>query len=84
MGGTSEKCVCHGKPAVIVRAKRMEKIEVFPPTVFCGKIELIVTLKTGIQKCLDTEGKQGKRLLRRIGQQKRRKQKQTRELRKRF
>uniref|UniRef100_A0A8C8HCI7 Chemokine interleukin-8-like domain-containing protein n=1 Tax=Oncorhynchus tshawytscha TaxID=74940 RepID=A0A8C8HCI7_ONCTS len=62
-GGRSEKCLCRGKLMQSVRIKRIQKLEVYSNTVFCAKTELIATMKNGKKKCLNPEGKLGKRFL---------------------
>ncbi|CDQ58647.1 unnamed protein product [Oncorhynchus mykiss] len=46
-----------------VRIKHIQKLQGYPKTVFCGKTELIVTMRNGKTKCLNPDGKQGKQLL---------------------
>ncbi|XP_013983422.1 C-X-C motif chemokine 10 isoform X1 [Salmo salar] len=62
-GGRSEKCLCRGKLIQSVRIKRIQKLEVYPNSVFCAKTEIIATMKNGKKKCLNPEGKLGKRFL---------------------
>uniref|UniRef100_A0AAZ3SVQ5 Chemokine interleukin-8-like domain-containing protein n=1 Tax=Oncorhynchus tshawytscha TaxID=74940 RepID=A0AAZ3SVQ5_ONCTS len=66
-GGGSEKCQCRGNLMQSVRIKHIQKLQGYPKTVFCGKTELIVTMRNGKTKCLNPDGKQGKKLLSKKG-----------------
>uniref|UniRef100_A0A4W5JKM1 Chemokine interleukin-8-like domain-containing protein n=1 Tax=Hucho hucho TaxID=62062 RepID=A0A4W5JKM1_9TELE len=44
-GGGSEKCQCRGKLMQSVRIKHIQKLEGYPKSVFCGKTELIATMR---------------------------------------
>uniref|UniRef100_A0A8C8H9I9 Chemokine interleukin-8-like domain-containing protein n=1 Tax=Oncorhynchus tshawytscha TaxID=74940 RepID=A0A8C8H9I9_ONCTS len=79
-GGGSEKCQCRGNLMQSVRIKHIQKLQGYPKTVFCGKTELIVTMRNGKTKCLNPDGKQGKKLLSKKEQRSnRRSQKEVRE-----
>ncbi|XP_048044294.1 complement factor H-like [Megalobrama amblycephala] len=50
------RCLCpHGVSVVLV--KNIEKVEIIPPSPFCGKQEIIVTLKNGARVCMNPESK---------------------------
>ncbi|XP_071219154.1 permeability factor 2-like [Salvelinus alpinus] len=72
-GGRSEKCLCRGKLLQSVMIKRIQKLEVYPNSVFCAKTEMIATMKNGKKKCLNPEAKLGKRFLMRKREQQKRK-----------
>ncbi|KAI4871442.1 hypothetical protein NFI96_013070 [Prochilodus magdalenae] len=49
-----QRCLCQGPGANMVHPRRVEKIEVYPPSPSCGNVEIIVTLKNGAgQRCLN-------------------------------
>ncbi|XP_062333484.1 C-X-C motif chemokine 11-like [Osmerus eperlanus] len=67
IGGGSEKCLCKGKLRNAVGHKQIKSGPVVhPKNIFCMKIEIIITLKTGKQKCLDPNGMQGRNIINRI------------------
>nr|ANO81544.1 chemokine ligand 10 [Plecoglossus altivelis] len=67
VGGGSEKCLCKGK---LLNTSRHKPIQfepvVYPKTIFCMKIEIIVTLKAGMQRCLDPNSWHGRRIISRF------------------
>ncbi|XP_017307330.1 C-X-C motif chemokine 11-6 [Ictalurus punctatus] len=52
----SRRCLCQGPVVNAVRLQRIDKIELYPASATCQKVEIIVTLKSGAgQKCLNPE-----------------------------
>uniref|UniRef100_A0A8C9V508 Chemokine interleukin-8-like domain-containing protein n=1 Tax=Scleropages formosus TaxID=113540 RepID=A0A8C9V508_SCLFO len=67
-GGRSQTCLCNGKLFKEIRLKRIQDLKVFTETVYCLRIEIVVTdKKTGEKLCLNPNAKQGKIILQKLG-----------------
>ncbi|XP_056314196.1 C-X-C motif chemokine 11-6 [Danio aesculapii] len=59
------RCLCVGKGLDMVLLRNIEKFEIIHPSPSCGKQEIIVTMKSSEQKCLNPESKFTQELIRR-------------------
>ncbi|KAJ8285330.1 hypothetical protein GJAV_G00025610 [Gymnothorax javanicus] len=60
----TERCLCGGETVKRVRPEHMLSIRTYPASIYCSKLEIVVTLKQiGKKLCLDPRGKQGKMIL---------------------
>nr|XP_021332251.1 C-X-C motif chemokine 11-6-like [Danio rerio] len=59
------RCSCVGKGLDRVALRNIEKFEIIHPSPSCGKQEIIVTMKSSEQKCLNPESKFTQELIRR-------------------
>ncbi|KAG9354290.1 hypothetical protein JZ751_012414 [Albula glossodonta] len=58
------RCQCKDDGVKFIPPKRIEKIEVYPPSSSCQHMEIIVILKeSGGQKCLNPESRFAKNLI---------------------
>ncbi|KAK6494788.1 C-X-C motif chemokine 11-1-like [Huso huso] len=51
--GHSEKCLCSGTGISHFQLSRIKKLDVFPETPRCAKVELLATFMNGIRTCLN-------------------------------
>ncbi|KAG8454244.1 hypothetical protein GDO86_000764, partial [Hymenochirus boettgeri] len=58
-----QRCLCRGKNAGRIDVKSLEKLEVFPPSPVCEKIEIIATMKSGYKTCLNPKSKSIQQLM---------------------
>ncbi|KAI7812997.1 C-X-C motif chemokine 11-6-like [Triplophysa rosa] len=57
-GAPKGRCFCAGKGVNMVLPRKIEKVEIIPPSPSCEKQEIVVTVKNGSeQKCLNPESK---------------------------
>uniref|UniRef100_A0AAY4CCX8 Chemokine interleukin-8-like domain-containing protein n=1 Tax=Denticeps clupeoides TaxID=299321 RepID=A0AAY4CCX8_9TELE len=61
-GGPSERCLCKDT-ANALRLKQAREISVFPATVSCPRLEILVMFKGRRLACLDPTSKQGRNVL---------------------
>ncbi|XP_062991936.1 interleukin-8-like [Elgaria multicarinata webbii] len=57
-------CKCRKTTSKFVRPKDYESVEIFPAGVACTKMQIIITLKNQMKKCVDPEAKWVKNLVR--------------------
>uniref|UniRef100_A0A8D0L596 Chemokine interleukin-8-like domain-containing protein n=1 Tax=Sphenodon punctatus TaxID=8508 RepID=A0A8D0L596_SPHPU len=61
------RCICPGQGSDFVQPQSLEKMEVFPKSSSCDRVEIIATLKsTGEQRCLNPNSPRVKKMLTRI------------------
>ncbi|XP_043925608.1 C-X-C motif chemokine 10-like [Protopterus annectens] len=52
------RCLCHEvKNKFNVNPRDIKTVEIYPVSASCENIEVVITLKTGIQQCLDPKVK---------------------------
>uniref|UniRef100_A0A8C9SE82 Chemokine interleukin-8-like domain-containing protein n=1 Tax=Scleropages formosus TaxID=113540 RepID=A0A8C9SE82_SCLFO len=54
------RCLCKDGDVNFIPHRNIQKIEIFSPSPACKQVEIIVTLKDGGQRCLNSESKFGK------------------------
>ncbi|XP_014348613.1 C-X-C motif chemokine 11-like [Latimeria chalumnae] len=59
------RCLCTAKGLPVV-PRRIEKLEVFPPSTSCEKLEVIATVKAGKKTCLNPNSKRVQSVLAKI------------------
>ncbi|XP_062874030.1 C-X-C motif chemokine 11-6-like [Trichomycterus rosablanca] len=63
---STQRCLCQGSGLNHIRLQNVDKIEVYPASASCKKVEIIVTLKNSTgQKCLNPETKMAQNLIKR-------------------
>ncbi|KAK3514406.1 hypothetical protein QTP70_017613, partial [Hemibagrus guttatus] len=54
----ARRCLCQGPGSNYVSPKRVDRIEIYPPSASCENVEVIAVLKNGAgKKCLNPESK---------------------------
>ncbi|XP_018592271.1 C-X-C motif chemokine 11-like [Scleropages formosus] len=67
------RCLCIGPGVNFIRPRSIKTIEVYFPSTFCEKMEVIVTLKNKkVQKCLNPDSEFAKNFIRNTQRSKRR------------
>ncbi|XP_071254397.1 C-X-C motif chemokine 11-1-like [Salvelinus alpinus] len=62
----SQRCLCRKVRNSFGAPNTVEDIQIYPPTPSCDRLEIIVSLKNGVQYCLDPSMKKVQRLLNRL------------------
>ncbi|AEV80661.1 chemokine vCXCL6 [Cercopithecine betaherpesvirus 5] len=62
-----ERCLC-SQTTQGINIKNMKNVELHEPTDFCPKVEVIATLKTGEEVCLNTEAPMVKKIIEKLRQ----------------
>ncbi|XP_063794733.1 C-X-C motif chemokine 11-6-like [Pseudophryne corroboree] len=60
------RCLCMGRGVSSVEMKQVKKIVVFPPSAKCEKMEVVVHLKNGAEKCLSSSSKLMKSIMTKV------------------
>ncbi|KAM9356961.1 C-X-C motif chemokine 6-like [Symphorus nematophorus] len=58
-----QQCLCQRVRRLMNPKSEIKDIQIYPATVFCDKVEIVVTLNSGLRYCLDPNLKAVKRLL---------------------
>uniref|UniRef100_A0A8C5QNJ6 Chemokine interleukin-8-like domain-containing protein n=1 Tax=Leptobrachium leishanense TaxID=445787 RepID=A0A8C5QNJ6_9ANUR len=58
-----QQCRCNGRLVNGVDPKSITRFEVFPPGSICDKVDIIVTMKSGKQICVNPKSKMVKNIL---------------------
>ncbi|KAG8454279.1 hypothetical protein GDO86_000793 [Hymenochirus boettgeri] len=58
----NQRCMCRGKVAEKIHFKSLKKVEVYPISFGCEKVEVVATMKSGVQKCLNPESESANKL----------------------
>ncbi|CAH2301490.1 C-X-C motif chemokine 10-like [Pelobates cultripes] len=59
----SQRCRCNGRGANAVIVKSMARLEIFPISASCDKLDIIATMKSGTQICLNPYSKMVKAMI---------------------
>ncbi|CAB1337069.1 unnamed protein product [Coregonus sp. 'balchen'] len=62
----SQRCLCRRVRNSFGAPNSVEDIQIYPPTPSCDRLEFIVSLKNGVQYCLDPSMKKVQKLLTRL------------------
>lgn len=62
-GESGQQCLCQRVRNQIASKSELKEIQIYPATVFCDKIEIFVTLNSGLRYCLNPKLNAVKRLL---------------------
>ncbi|KPP70950.1 hypothetical protein Z043_110182 [Scleropages formosus] len=65
------RCLCKDGDVNFIPHRNIQKIEIFSPSPACKQVEIIVTLKDGGQRCLNSESKFGKTCIKKAENNKR-------------
>ncbi|CAK6956529.1 C-X-C motif chemokine 10-like [Scomber scombrus] len=63
MNEAGQQCLCRRLRNGISNKSAVKDIQIYPATMFCNKVEIIVTLNNGLRYCLNPEKKAVKNLL---------------------
>ncbi|XP_005921218.1 C-X-C motif chemokine 10 [Haplochromis burtoni] len=63
---SGQQCLCHRVRNLNGMKTDIKDIQIYPATIFCNKVEIVVTLNSGLRYCLNPEQKNVKRLLTKI------------------
>nr|XP_023690281.1 C-X-C motif chemokine 3-like [Paramormyrops kingsleyae] len=67
VGGRPETCLCQKtRDSLRVNRRYIENIEIFPPSNFCMKLEIIVNLKNGNKYCLNPEAQKIRQMIKNL------------------
>ncbi|XP_062873895.1 C-X-C motif chemokine 11-6-like [Trichomycterus rosablanca] len=59
-----QRCLCQGGMSNRVLLKRIDKVEIYPASPSCNKVEIIVTMKNDARKkCLNPESKSAQNII---------------------
>ncbi|XP_008325365.1 C-X-C motif chemokine 10-like [Cynoglossus semilaevis] len=50
---SNENCLCNRVRNTLIKSEGVRDIQIYPPTVFCSKMEIVVTSNKGRRFCLD-------------------------------
>ncbi|KAM9377454.1 C-X-C motif chemokine 11-1-like isoform 2-T2 [Pholidichthys leucotaenia] len=66
-----QQCLCQGTRNSLSRGMVVKDIQIYPATIFCNKVEIVVTNMNGLRFCLNPEIKAVQKLVAKImGKQK--------------
>ncbi|XP_048883880.1 C-X-C motif chemokine 10-like [Brienomyrus brachyistius] len=66
VGGRST-CLCQStRDNLGVNPRNIKNLEIFPPSNFCEKLEIIINLKNGNQYCLNPEAQKIRRMIKKL------------------
>ncbi|KAF1384609.1 hypothetical protein PFLUV_G00121980 [Perca fluviatilis] len=51
--GQSDQCLCQRVRNGIGSKTDIKDIQIYPATIFCGKVEIVVTVNSGLRYCLN-------------------------------
>ncbi|XP_038555155.1 C-X-C motif chemokine 10-like [Micropterus salmoides] len=69
-GESGQQCLCQRVRNQIASKSELKEIQIYPATVFCDKIEIFVTLNSGLRYCLNPKLNAMKKLLANVMKQK--------------
>ncbi|XP_025752777.1 C-X-C motif chemokine 10 isoform X2 [Oreochromis niloticus] len=58
-----QQCLCHRVRNRIGVKSEIKDVQIYPATIFCNKVEILVTFNSGLRYCLNPELKNVKRLV---------------------
>ncbi|XP_026213766.1 C-X-C motif chemokine 6-like [Anabas testudineus] len=67
---SGQQCLCQRVRKSISARSEIKDIQIYPATVFCNKVEIVVTMNSGLRYCLDPQLKAVKKILVNIMQKK--------------
>ncbi|XP_070769808.1 C-X-C motif chemokine 10-like [Enoplosus armatus] len=67
---SGQQCLCKRVRGRIASRSDVKDLQIYPATIFCDKVEIVVTLNSGLRYCLNPELAQVKKLLASIMKQK--------------
>ncbi|XP_047441271.1 C-X-C motif chemokine 10-like [Mugil cephalus] len=60
---TGQQCLCHRVRNGIGRRSAIKDVQIYPATIFCNKVEIVVTMNSGLRYCLNPKLMAVKKLL---------------------
>ncbi|XP_038555156.1 C-X-C motif chemokine 10-like [Micropterus salmoides] len=60
---SGQQCLCQRIRKGIASKSEVKDIQIYPATIFCDKVEIVVTLNSGLRYCLNPKLNAVKRLL---------------------
>ncbi|XP_038566165.1 C-X-C motif chemokine 10-like [Micropterus salmoides] len=70
LGESGQQCLCQRVRNQIASKSDVKDIQIYPATVFCDTVEIVVTLNSGLRYCLNPKLNAMKRLLANVIKQK--------------
>ncbi|XP_044219871.1 C-X-C motif chemokine 9-like [Thunnus albacares] len=70
MDNDGEHCLCQRASKGFPKPSEIKDVQIYPVTIFCDKVEIVVTMNNGLRFCLNPKLKAVKRLMNNIIKQK--------------
>ncbi|XP_061092897.1 C-X-C motif chemokine 6-like [Conger conger] len=64
--GSRGKCTCFRTRSRSGPASAIQEMQIYPPSQFCDKMEIVVLLKNGKQYCLDPKAKKVQEIIQKL------------------